>query len=73
MSLDNGYASGDNFNTLEKAGIDAYVAVDRDEIAHSQDINDSEHKLVKADFIYDKENDQFICPHGQILPLKKLT
>jgi len=57
MSLDNGYASGNNFNTLEKAGIDAYVAIDRDEKAHVQDINDSERKLVKADFIYDKGND----------------
>jgi len=72
MSLDNGYASGDNFNTLEKAGIDAYLAIDRDEKTHTQDINDSERKLVKADFIYDKENDQFTCPHGQILPFKKL-
>ena len=30
-------------------------------------------KLVKADFIYDKENDRFTCPHGQILPFKKLN
>ena len=42
MSLDNGYASGDHFNTLEEAGIDAYLAVDRDEKAHAQDIDDSE-------------------------------
>ena len=27
--------------------------------------------LVKADFIYNEENDQFTCPHSQILPLKK--
>lgn len=27
MSLDNGYASGDNFHTLFDAGVDAYIAV----------------------------------------------
>jgi len=42
MSLDNGYASGDNLKTKEKTCVDAYVAVDRDEKAHIQDLNSSE-------------------------------
>ena len=36
-------------------------------------IHDSERKLVKADFIYDKENVKETCPYGQIVPFKKLT
>ena len=41
-SSDYGYASGNNFDTLEKAGIHAYVAAHQGEQIHTQEINNSE-------------------------------
>ena len=71
MSLDNGYQSGSNLEALEETGIDAYVAVDRGEKSHQAELEDSDRKLVKADFRYDEEHDCFNCPGGQRLELKR--
>lgn len=62
MSLDNGYNSGSNLQSLEKSGIDAYVATDRQEKAAGADLETSDRKFVKADFTYDADADVFICP-----------
>lgn len=70
MSLDNGYYSGDNLEALETAEIAAYVAVDRGEQSEADTLEDSDRRLVKADFIYDEASDSFRCPADQILPLK---
>ena len=71
MSLDNGYQSGSNLEALEETGIDTYVAVDRGEKSHQAELEDSDRKLVKADFRYDEEHDCFNCPGGQRLELKR--
>jgi transposase len=70
MSLDNGYQSGDNLEALEQAGIEAYVAVDRGEKSHSESLESSNRRVLKADFIYDEQADCFHCPGGQRLILK---
>lgn len=69
MSLDNGYASGDNLAALEDTEIDAYVAMGRGE-ASSEELENSQRKLVKSDFEYDEQHDQYHCPQGQVLPVK---
>ena len=70
MSLDNGYYSGDNLESLDQAEMDAYVAVDRGEQGKADAPETSERPWVKADFVYDEASDCFCCPAGQILPLK---
>ena len=70
MSLDNGYQSGDNLESLEQAEVDAYVAVDRGEKSCGESLADSDRKLHKSDFVYDEESDCFTCPNDQRLPLK---
>jgi len=70
MSLDNGYFSGDNLQALEQSAVDAYIATDRDDKQHSEVLEESERKLVKSDFHYDKEEDCFRCPNDQVLKLK---
>ena len=70
MSLDNGYYAANNLEALEKAKVDAYVAVDRGEQSAADAPANSDRKLVKADFIYDEASDSFRCPADQILPLK---
>ena len=70
-SLDNGYYSGANLETLEAHGVEAYVAIDRDEGVAVEGLEQSGRQLVKADFEYDEEHDRFICPGEQILVLKR--
>jgi len=70
MSLDNGYMSGDNLETLEAADLDAYVATDKGEKKNKISLDESNRKLTKADFIYNKQADCFTCPGGQTLVLK---
>lgn len=67
MSLDNGYASGPNFDTLNPEKIDAYVATDRQEKSSNKALENTDRKFVKADFVYDDENDIFICQAEQRL------
>jgi transposase len=67
MSMDNGYMSGANLESLEAADIDAYIATDRSEKPNQQSLADSDRKLVKADFTYNESTDSFTCPAGQEL------
>lgn len=67
MSLDNGYYSGPNIDALAKAEIDGYIATDRQEKPASEALENSDRKFVKADFVYDDENDVFICPAKETL------
>ncbi len=70
MSADNGYMSGDNLEALEESPIDVYIATDKGEKTSKIPLDESERKLVKADFEYDETNDSFSCPGGQPLELK---
>ncbi len=70
MSLDNGYNSGSNLQTLDESGIDAYVATDRQEKAAGTGLENSDRKFVKADFTYDADADVFICPARKKLVTK---
>lgn len=65
-SMDNGYFSGSNLHAVDKHGIDAYIATDREEKSAGC-VLDTDRKFVKADFKYDAEVDVFICPNGEKL------
>lgn len=71
MSLDNGYSSGANLQSLEDRSIEAYVATDRGEKASPVSLDDSTRQLVKADFDYDEAQDCFHCPGGQPLIMRQ--
>ena len=70
LSLDNGYYSGNNLQELSDREVEAYVATDRGEKAGQGSLEESDRRLVKADFRYDEERDGFHCPGGQLLTLK---
>jgi len=61
LSADNGYMSGENLQKLEQAQVDGYVAVGREGKTKSPKWGDKSH------FIYDEENDHFLCPGGHRL------
>ena len=69
MSADNGYHSGDNLEALEGSGVDCYIATSKGEKRNETPLDESARKLVKADFVYDPEEDCFTCPGGQLLIL----
>lgn len=69
MSLDNGYQAGDNLEVLEKNKIEAYIPIVRSDKSHKESLEESERKLVKADFLYNEEQDCFKCPGKQNLEL----
>ncbi|MEE9345212.1 MAG: transposase, partial [Methylococcales bacterium] len=71
LSTDNGYQSGSNLQALEDASVDGYIATDKGEKTHAVALNESERKVVKADFTYDEAEDAFHCPGGQTLPFKR--
>jgi transposase len=71
LSADNGYWSGDNLQTLEHSGIDAYIATDKGEKTHKTPLDSSDRKLVKADFDYHEADNTFTCPEGQVLTMKR--
>jgi transposase len=60
MSLDNGYFSADNIESLEDAKIDGYIAAGKE--------NSS--KITKEDFVYNNETDIYTCPAEKALNLK---
>ncbi|MCW7551654.1 transposase [Endozoicomonas gorgoniicola] len=66
-SMDNGYFSGPNLHTLDKHGIDGYIATDKEEKPAVTDLENTDRKFVKADFTYNIEADVFICPAGEKL------
>jgi len=55
-------SSGSNIQALNDAGLDAYVATDRQEKPNEKPLELSDRKFVKADFIYHPEGDYFVCP-----------
>ena len=57
---DTGYSSGENYAFLEQQGITAYIP------PHGT------YKGGPTGFIYNKEQDHFICPQGEIVPFKKV-
>lgn len=71
MSLDNGYMSGPNLEALENSPIDAYIATDKGEKQCKASLEESERKLVKADFDYHPDADHFTCPGDAVLGLKR--
>jgi len=71
MSADNGYMPGDNLEALEESPIDVYIATDKGEKTSKIPLDESERKLVKADFEYDETSDSFTCPGGQPLEMKR--
>lgn len=68
-SVDNGYWSGGNLQAFEDNNVDAYVATDKGEKTHKLDLDNSERKVVKADFDYNETDNSFTCPNGQLLPM----
>lgn len=71
LSADNGYLSGDNLEALEARGVDAYVPTDRGEKDPGIPLDQSERRLVKADFEYDQAENTFTCPGGQVLEMRR--
>ena len=71
ISADNGYMSGDNLQALAQSPMDVYIATDKGEKKHARSLEESDRKLVKADFIYDEDSDSFTCPGGQQLVVIK--
>lgn len=69
MSLDNGYMSGKNLESIAKNELDAYVATGRGE---KDNITEND-KLSKEIFIYDEETDCFLCPTGKKIELKSIN
>jgi transposase len=70
MSLDNGYMSGANLKGLDKAEVDAYVAIGREDKKDLRPLEDCSREIKKPDFQYDNERDCFTCPGGHTLELK---
>ena len=73
LSADNGYMSGDNLEALESADVDAYVATNKGEKKNKIAPGQSNRQLIKADFIYNEQEDCFTCPDGQTLILKSTS
>ena len=67
LSADNGYMSGDNLQALEESSVDTYIATDKGEKKNKVALDETERKLVKADFDYDEATDTFACPGQQTL------
>jgi len=67
LTADNGYMSGHNLEALEDSPIDAYIATDKGEKQKPTALDESQRKLVKADFQYDEASNTFACPGQQIL------
>jgi transposase len=70
MSADNGYMSGDNLEAIEGTGLDTYIATNKGEKQSKIPLDESDRKLIKADFKYNEQDDCFGCPGGQTLTLK---
>ncbi len=69
LSIDNGYMSGENLQTIEDKNINAYIAINKGEKKNQQPLEQSERKIEKSDFHYNENDDSFTCPTGQKLSL----
>ena len=66
VSMDNGYFSGANLRYLEQKGLDGYIPDSKQaQEQKGKKVKDSPYS--KDKFKYDEEEDQFICPNGEIL------
>ena len=70
MSLDNGYMSGSNLDSLSKTDIDVYMATGKGEKKDFSSLDESNRDIKKSDFTYDTDKDCFICPACNILKLR---
>lgn len=68
MSLDNGYFSADNIEVLEDAQVDGYISAGG-EGRTKEEIENTNCKINKEDFVYDEQTDQYRCPAGKTLEL----
>jgi len=69
VSMDNGYFSGPNLRYLEKKGLDGYIP-DRKQAQEQKGKKVKDGPYSKDTFKYDEEEDQFLCPHGEVLTRK---
>ena len=61
--------TGSNLETLNESSVDAYIATNKGEKSHPDSLDESDRKLVKADFDYDENKEHFTCPGGQQLAI----
>jgi len=72
---DTGYFTEENLKKADEEKLDAYIPDQqyrkRDEHFKGKDkyIPKKKGRYTKEDFIYDEENDRYICPHGKVLRL----
>ncbi len=71
LSADNGYMSGDNLEVLGESPVDVYIATDKGEKKNKVRLEESDRKLVKADFDFNETENTFTCPGEQILEMKR--
>ena len=71
LLADSGYSSFDNLDYLNKMGITGYIP-DQKSISIKKGTS-SDVTFSKFKFIYNKENDCYICPAGNLLPYKGRT
>ncbi|MGM0367546.1 MAG: IS1182 family transposase, partial [Actinomycetota bacterium] len=67
ISADSGYLSSDNIDALKAAGVMGYIATVKGEDTLSL----KKDKIGKTHFRYQEKTDQFICPAGHKLELKR--
>lgn len=67
LSMDNGYMSGDNLQTVQTKAVDTYIATDKSEKKNKIPLGGCDRKLVKSDFTYNLEENSFACPGEQTL------
>ena len=67
MTLDKGYGTPDNIETLDKEGIDGYFAAGSGE---NKKKADGSGRIGSCHFSYDEAKDIFICPCGHILEFR---
>jgi transposase len=70
-SMDNGYLSGDNLEAIEDSQIDAYIATNKSDRKNKEALSESGRWVEKSDFDYIEADNTFICPHGQVLEMKR--
>ncbi|MBW2207888.1 MAG: IS1182 family transposase [Deltaproteobacteria bacterium] len=73
MSIDNGYMSGENLQCLSETEIDAYMATGKGEGEEKTELENSNGTMKASHFTYNSEEDAFVCPAGNVLPLKSQT
>ena len=65
ITADSGYFSADNILACEEKNIDAYIASGREGKVKGNTFD-------KTNFMYQPENDIYICPKGRVLTLKQV-